>query len=99
MKRIAFAVLALAAAPLLAQQGQEFVPGCDLPFDQIAVQQDFDDVCGIEGAGTQAKLLLQNRVKNNFCATGDPVLVTFASFKKLQTLVEKPANLGPKYTE
>jgi len=99
MKRLVFVIATLTVMPLFAQQGQEFAPGCELPFDQIAVHQDFDDVCGIAGAGTQAPLLLQNRVKNNFCATGDPVLLTFTSFKKLQTLVEKPENLGPKYRE
>lgn len=89
----------LLALPAFAQQGQPFVPECELPFDQIAVEQEFDDVCGIAGAGTKAPLLLQNRVKNNFCATGDPVLVTFASFRRLQTLVEQPEHLGPTYRE
>lgn len=99
MKGIVSVIVVLMTFPLLAQKGEEFQPGCELPFDQIAVHQDFDDVCGVAGDGTKAPLLLQNRVKNNFCATGDPVLFTFTSFKKLQALVEKPTVLGPKYTE
>jgi hypothetical protein len=99
MKRIAFVILVLAAVPLIAQQGKEFVPECTLPFDQVAAKQDFDEVCGIDGTGATDPKVLQNHAKNNFCATGDPVLVTFASFKKLETLVEDPTKgLGPHFS-
>jgi len=52
-----------------AQSGQPFVPGCELPFQSIAVRRTVDDSCGIQGKGTSgntAANLLQNAAKNNF---------------------------------
>lgn len=99
-RRLTLGLLVLSCAvSLFAQKGSPFNPACDLPFDQDAVRHDFDEVCGIDGTGANAAKVLQNHAKNNFCATGDPVLVTFASFKKLEALVEDPVKgLGPHFT-
>src|SRR5437870_1077399 len=84
--------------PLLAL-ADEFVPPCTLPFDAIKVKHPFDTKCGIGGTGTDPAKLLQNRVKNNFCAAGTPTAVSFQQLLTLQRQVESPAVLGPNYTE
>jgi len=70
---------------------QPFVPGCMLPFDAIKVHHPIDDSCLSRGdvpeppvAANDAGHALQNEAKNNFCAFGSPVLVTFATFSRLQ---------------
>jgi len=90
-RRFALGFLLLSfTLPLVAQKGTPFDPSCDLPLDADAVKHDFDEVCGVDGTGANAPKILQNEAKNNFCATGDAVLVTFASFAKLEALVEDP---------
>ena len=71
---------------------QGLVPDCALPFASIAKHQAIDDSCDARGAADEDPVgdnrnahALQNIAKNNFCATtGNPSLVTFISFKKLQ---------------
>jgi hypothetical protein len=100
LRRFTLALLiTFSALPLFAQTGKPFKPACDLPFHQDAVKHPFDDVCGIDGTGANAPKVLQNEAKNNFCAKGDPVLLTFASFANLEALVEDPdKGLGPHFT-
>lgn len=100
MKRLLVVVSVFVALPLLAQLNVEFKPKCDPPMPD-AKKQKFDDRCGIEGVGQKDQYLLQNKVKNRFCTNADhPALVTFASFKRLQAMVEDPGKgLGPKYSE
>jgi hypothetical protein len=84
-------LLALPAA-LAAQEGEDFVPGCNLPFAAIAVQHPIDSGdagCGIAGkAAADDANHAQNRAKNNFCAAGDPVTLTRDDFVKLQAAVD-----------
>lgn len=65
-----------------------FVPGCELPFKDIAVKQSIDNICPIGGAAKGGAQLAQDQAKNNFCATGDPVTVTFDTFSQLQSAAE-----------
>lgn len=57
---------------------------CPAPFVEIARHHPIDDTCGAEGHGTSEAQKAQNRAKNNFCATGEPAVVTTVSFRKLQ---------------
>ena len=76
---IVLAVLSsLLAFDAVAQVGVPFQAACTLPFVQIAVQQDIDLDCGPAGLTSNTKSQIQNRAKNNFCATGTPTLVTVA---------------------
>jgi len=68
--------------------GQTFDPGCPLPFADIQERHAIDEQCGIEGQGSAASEL-QNRAKNNFCATGDPATVTLFTLRKVQQIVEQ----------
>ncbi|HEV8580630.1 MAG TPA: hypothetical protein VGX68_16305 [Thermoanaerobaculia bacterium] len=74
----------LLSSPLLAQDGQPFPRDCTLPFEDIAMEHDLDQDCGIEGKTTSAANALQNRAKNNFCAEGEPARVSRRSFERLQ---------------
>ena len=67
--------LALTATLTGPALGQPFTPGCTLPFQAIAKMQALDNSCPIEGQGS-AKSQLKNHAKNNFCATGAPVILT-----------------------
>jgi hypothetical protein len=79
-------------ASLVAQEGEDFAPGCPLPFASIAVQHPIDSGdarCGIEGkSAADDANHAQNRAKNNFCATGDAVTLTQDDFVKLQKAVD-----------
>jgi hypothetical protein len=67
----------------------KFKPGCTLPFADIASQGlDIDSACGITGNGTNMAKELESRAKNNFCATGEPVTINYAAFKRLQRRTE-----------
>jgi hypothetical protein len=81
---LAFAVCLL-AFPVLAQQ--KFVPSCDLPsrFAAIAEHHDIDDECPVTGNdGSNPAKQAESSAKNNFCATGTPVVIGVDSFKNLQ---------------
>jgi hypothetical protein len=80
--------LFLPSARLRAQTGQPLQLDCTLPFEAISEDRGIDDECGIEGETAIQKLKLQNRAKNNFCATGRPEYVTFYSFRKPQEAAE-----------
>ena len=61
---------------------------CSLPFESIKANHPIDDTCGPEGKTQSDLSRLQNAAKNNFCATGDPALLTFDSFLKPQKAAE-----------
>jgi hypothetical protein len=63
-----------------------FVPGCTLPFENIKGKNlTIDAQCGKDGASAANSASgKQNEAKNNFCATGTPVGLTFGSFDQLQ---------------
>lgn len=67
---------------------ERFEAGCTLPF-QNEVSHEVDAQCPIEGCATRASDKAQNRIKNNLCATGTPVQLSFASFDKLQRAVDR----------
>ncbi len=63
-----------------------FSPGCSLPFESIE-QKDLpiDQRCAKDGAAApDSSNAKQNEVKNNFCATGTPVELSFTNFDQLQ---------------
>ncbi|MGH7517118.1 MAG: hypothetical protein ACREOC_06570 [Gemmatimonadales bacterium] len=74
-------LLTAVAAPGVAQDGEPFNADCTPLF--TPQQHSIDSDCGIEGAGTTAAKRLESRAKNNFCATGAPVRLTFFSFDRL----------------
>jgi hypothetical protein len=86
--------LALLASPVVAQESK-FELKCK-PFNEEAARQPFDDLCN-EGKTTDPGTIAQDVVKDNFCANGTPITIDIATLKKLQTEVESPAVLGPKY--
>jgi hypothetical protein len=63
-----------------------FVPTCGLPspLDEIKKHHSIDVKCGPEGTGETDAKKGQNVVKNNLCATGDPIVMTRDLFKTLQ---------------
>src|SRR5437016_3108533 len=96
LRKMSFVFLVLSPVITLAV---EFVPPCTLPFDAIKHKHPFDTRCGINGTGTDPAKLLQNKVKNNFCATGTATPISFQRITDLQHRVEAPppSGLGPNY--
>src|ERR1051325_8638287 len=81
------ALLILCTAQLFGQKGKAFKPGCPLPFNgQTGLS--IDKTCGKLGSSpaSNPKGQLQNSIKNNFCATGNPRILTFADFRNLQAI-------------
>ena len=91
MRKLVIALLV--CLPALAAS---FTPPCELPFVDIATKRPIDSRCSASGQGSDSSQL-QNESKNNFCATGEPALITFVSFKRLQSKAESPSVLGPNY--
>jgi hypothetical protein len=89
-KSLLAAALCLLALPLFAQK---FKMDCKPPFPSgVELSLGANDTCGIFGDAADAPdgpHALQNAAKNNLCVDGDPVLVTFATFHKLQAAIEK----------
>src|SRR5262245_13037836 len=90
---LATALLILAASTVCPVAATKFIPGCTLPFKPIQVKQPIDSACGMEGKFTKPaddtpEHRAQNRVKNNFCASGEPLDLTFTDFEKLQKAAE-----------
>ncbi len=87
MKKTLVACIAL-ALPLLAEE--TFKPPCTLPFEALSKKEAIDSDCGMAGA-TKGKpaLAAQDTAKNNFCATGKPVVLTFDAYPGLQAAAEK----------
>ncbi|MBZ5521925.1 MAG: hypothetical protein LAP21_06760 [Acidobacteriia bacterium] len=76
----------------MGQADTPFETGCGpVPFHDIAVEhKGVDDVCGIGGVAgdTDVGNQQQNRAKNNFCLTGDPVTVRTTDLLTLQKKVD-----------
>jgi len=98
MTRLVSAVICtslLVAVRSLSAQG--LVPNCTLPFENIKKHHPIDDNCGARGEADAdpdpnnvEPHALQNQAKNNFCdTTGNPSLVTFISFTKLQQKLDQ----------
>jgi len=60
---------------------------CDLPFKEIKGDDPVAN-CPNHGSATAPEQQAQNRAKNNLCATGTPVNLTFQHFIKLQKAAE-----------
>jgi hypothetical protein len=70
-------------------------PACVLPFNAIAKHHPVDDACGPDGNGAQdSPQALQNDEKNNFCAAGPPVNVTFDVLHQLQEVAAGRVTFG-----
>jgi uncharacterized protein YgiM (DUF1202 family) len=71
--------------------GQEFDPGCTLPFDALKLKHPIiDDSCTIDGTkrgggNLSAGKLAENHVKNNFCSTQSPVDISYADLLQLES--------------
>jgi hypothetical protein len=92
-----FAALLLTAASPKPSCKPPFKPACTLPFAKIAAPQPIDTTCGMAGGCSSAPdIAAQAVAKNNFCATGTPVLLTFAAYPGLQAAAEKALD-GPDY--
>ena len=94
MKSLVLLVV-LTVLPSLAAFGQEgtaFKLDCDkLPFEAIkGPSRNIDKQCGINGdqASNFSPFAKQNMAKNDFCAKGKPLNVTFETFDQLQKAAE-----------
>lgn len=81
------------ANPSNCNINQSFQVGCDLPWEG-GESHDVDQHCPNEGCATRDQDKAQNRIKNNLCATGTPVQISFASIDKLQRAVDRKVQLG-----
>jgi hypothetical protein len=72
---------------------QSFQVGCDLPFEG-GESHDIDEHCPNPGCATRDSDKAQNRIKNNLCATGIPVAISFTSIDKLQRAVDLKVQHG-----
>ncbi len=61
---------------------------CTLPFDALRRNHAIDNSCSASGTASTAAQSAQNEAKNNFCATGKPVDLSFSSFADLQQATE-----------
>ncbi len=84
---ICVSILSIGVCPLAAQS---FDPGCALPpqLDQLKQPRQIDKQCSIDGDAPEAPHILQNRQKNNFCATGSPMTLTRDTFARLQSAAQ-----------
>lgn len=75
---------------------EAFQPGCTLPepLSELQKSHPIDAACSITGETDSAKTQAQNRLKNNFCASGKPVAVTYADFKALQKKADQMKSAG-----
>jgi hypothetical protein len=93
-----FLGLVALAVPLSLSSQTTFPNKCGsspLPFSSIEVKQPIDGSCGISGKpGSAANSQTQNKVKNNFCATGTPETVTPDSLTTLQKSTTVPSGFG-----
>jgi len=84
---ICVSILSIGVCPLAAQS---FDPGCAFrpQLDQIKQPRQIDKQCSIDGNAPEAPHILQNRQKNNFCATGSPMTLTRDTFARLQSAAQ-----------
>jgi hypothetical protein len=76
------------AAPATPCPNKAYVRGCNIPF-QNPVSHQIDQDCPNEGnCNAAGGSKLQNEFKNNYCAKGTPVEITFATMDRLQKAVD-----------
>ena len=66
----------------------QFRPGCEIPFRHIATTGLAIESCPAEGDGKTDAHKEQNKAKNNLCAKGRPIPLSFSAFKRLQKAVD-----------
>jgi hypothetical protein len=76
------------ANPSNCNVNQAFNAGCNIPWEG-SESHDIDEQCPNQGCATREQDKAQNRIKNNLCATGTPVAISFTSIDKLQRAVDK----------
>jgi len=93
---VALVSLALGGSPALADHattpgGVAFVPGCTLPNDEVHEVHAVDKSCAAEGdtPASEQPHRAQNVAKNNFCAAGVPLTMTYNMFVDLEKEAEK----------
>ncbi len=59
-------------------------PGCEVPWKEIAVDHLITMECGREGKSEGGPGANQNRMKNNLCATNEPVSLSYGDFSAMQ---------------
>jgi len=69
--------------------GLAFTPGCTLPSDEVHAVRDIDRTCPAQGNPPEPDRQAQNRAKNNLCAAGVPVTMTYRMFLDLQKAAER----------
>ena len=89
-----FGTLVLGVPNLARASG--FDVSCTLPFESIKVHHPIDDSCAMRGdvpeppvPANDSAHAAQNDAKNNYCASGSPALITFATFARLQTKLDQ----------
>ncbi len=88
--RASITILAVGVFGSRAWATDAFKVDCDLPMDSIARHRQIDSTCANQGkASGSDENHAQNRAKNNFCASGDAVMVKIKDFKALQKAVDK----------
>ena len=96
MKKISFFLAICLAHIMIAQT--PFKPGCTLPFENIKVIHTIDKTCPIQGKKITQNAeanLNQNKIKNNFCASGDAKQVKVVDLvAKHQQVMAEEINFG-----
>jgi hypothetical protein len=75
--------IGLLCVPAIAFEAQ-----CTLPFEKIKKENPAVADCPLHGSAIDEAQQAQNRAKNNLCATGNPVNLTFRHFTRLQRAAE-----------
>src|SRR5262245_12595463 len=87
-------VLLAFATPLFADS---FQPPCKLPFAALSEKAPIDSQCGLSGSPKNTPALAaQDLAKDNFCASGTPVVLSFTIFPDMQAAAETALG-GPSY--
>ncbi|MBZ5526767.1 MAG: hypothetical protein LAN71_02535 [Acidobacteriia bacterium] len=81
------ALVILAGA--LSAAGDNFTPGCPVPYGGIQQQRPIDGQCGLAGAAENPASAAQDKAKNNLCASGSAVPLTISAFDELQQAAEE----------
>lgn len=89
LKRAILVLSLILIWPTLAFSAGPFRPNCTIPFEDIATENlSIDAQCGFEGTANDDRNAAQNREKNNLCANGRPVSISYSAFKSLQKKVD-----------
>lgn len=76
------------------KSGLVFKPGCQLPFQKIKTEGlNIDAVCTNVGNAKDEEDRLEFMAKNNFCADGNPIPITYADLIALQEAADSIAGL------